>query len=178
MSLDHVAEVFTGLRPLSRLDRPLEMVRQFTPNWFAAIMGTGVLALVLPQLPGVGPARRPLGEWLWWFDVGLFALFSALYAARWVLFGHEARRIFGHSVVSMFIGTIPMGLATILNGALAFALPRFGVEVVGWVQAFWWLDVAMAVACGVGIPFLMFTRQQHSIDSMTAVWLLPVGTAA
>ena len=85
-----------------------------------------------------------------------------------MLFGHEARRIFGHSVVSMFIGTIPMGLATILNGALAFALPRFGVEVVGWVQAFWWLDVAMAVACGVGIPFLMFTRQQHSIDGPAA----------
>ena len=77
----------------------------------------------------------------------------------------------------MFIGTTPMGLATILNGALAVALPRFGAEVVGWVQAFWWLDVAMAVACGVGIPFLMFTRQQHSIDSMTAVWLLPVVAA-
>ena len=177
MSLDHVAEVFTGLRPLSRLDRPLEMVRQFTPNWFAATMGTGVLALVLPQLPGVGSSLRPLGEGLWWFDVGLFVLFSALYAARWMLFGHEARRIFGHSVVSMFIGTIPMGLATILNGALAFALPHFGGDVVGWVQAFWWLDVAMAVACGVGIPFLMFTRQEHSIDSMTAVWLLPVVAA-
>ena len=177
MSLDHVVEVVTGLKPLSRLDRPLEVVRQFTPNWFAATMGTGVLALILPQLPGAGPALKPLAEGLWWFDVGLFLLFSGLYAARWVLFGHEARRIFGHSVVSMFIGTIPMGLATILNGALAFALPRFGVEVIGWVLAFWWLDVAMAVACGVGIPFLMFTRQEHSIDTMTAVWLLPVVAA-
>ena len=24
------------------------------------------------------------------------------------------------------------------------------------------------------IPFLMFTRQKHAIDQMTAVWLLPV----
>ncbi|WP_217433621.1 TDT family transporter [Caulobacter sp. S45] len=177
MSMDHVSEVMSGLRPLSRLDRPLEMVRQFTPNWFAATMGTGVLALILPQLPRVGATLRPLGEGLWWFDVALFLLFSGLYGARWVLFGHEARRIFGHSVVSMFIGTIPMGLATLLNGALAFALPRFGGAVVPVVETFWWLDVAMSVACGVGIPYLMFTRQQHSIDEMTAVWLLPVVAA-
>ena len=52
-----------------------------------------------------------------------------------MLFGHEARRIFGHSVVSMFIGTIPMGMATILNGALTFALPRFGIFVVPVVEA-------------------------------------------
>ncbi len=177
VSLDHVIEVMGGMRPLSRLDRPHEMVRQFTPNWFAATMGTGVLALVLPQLPGVGHALRPLGEGLWGFDVGLFLLFSGLYAARWIWFGHEAKRIFGHSVVSMFIGTIPMGLATILNGALAFALPRFGAVVIPIVEGFWWLDVAMAVACGVGIPYLMFTRQEHSIDGMTAVWLLPVVAA-
>ena len=177
MSLDHVADVMSGLKPLSRLDRPMEMVRQFTPNWFAATMGTGVLALILPQLPGIGVVLQPVAEGLWWFDVVLFLLFSGLYAARWTLFGHEARRIFAHSVVSMFIGTIPMGLATILSGALAFALPRFGSGVIPVVEALWWLDVALAVACGVGIPYLMFTRQQHRIEEMTAVWLLPVVAA-
>ena len=32
------------------------------------------------------------------------------------------------------------------------------------------LDAALAVVCGVAIPFMMFTRQSHSIDQMTAVW--------
>jgi tellurite resistance protein TehA-like permease len=41
----------------------------------------------------------------------------------------------------------------------------------------WWLDVAMSLACGVLIPYMMFTRQEHSIDQMTAVWLLPVVAA-
>src|SRR5277367_4448011 len=41
----------------------------------------------------------------------------------------------------------------------------------------WWLDMAMAVVCGVSIPFLMFTRQDHSIEKMTAVWLLPIVAA-
>ena len=35
----------------------------------------------------------------------------------------------------------------------------------------------MSLACGVLIPYMMFTRQEHSIDQMTAVWLLPVVAA-
>jgi C4-dicarboxylate transporter/malic acid transport protein len=49
--------------------------------------------------------------------------------------------------------------------------------VIHLAEALWWLDVAMSLACGVLIPFLMFTRQEHSIDQMTAVWLLPVVAA-
>ncbi|OAN63546.1 TDT family transporter [Sphingomonas sp. TDK1] len=169
--------VLQGLKPLSRLDHPREMIRQFTPNWFAATMGTGILALALPQIPGWGVMLRPVGEVLWLFNIGLFALFAGLYGARWILFGQEARRIFGHNTVSMFIGTIPMGLATIINGCLAFGIGRFGQGIVGVAELLWWVDVAMALSCGVVIPYLMFTRHEHSLDQMTAVWLLPIVAA-
>ena len=162
-------------RPLSHLQHPREVIRQFTPNWFAATMGTGVLALALHQL--AVPMLSALAEALWLLTIALFVLFSVLYVARWVLFFHEARRIFGHSTVSMFFGTIPMGLATIINGFLLFGVARWGEQIVPFVEALWWLDVAMALLCGVAIPFLMFTRQEHSIDQMTAVWLLPVVAA-
>ncbi|MFJ9989380.1 TDT family transporter [Pseudomonas putida] len=164
-----------SLRPFHQLARPLEVIRQFTPNWFAATMGTGVLALALRQLEI--PALHGVAEGLWWLTIGLFVLFCVLYGARWLLFFDEARRIFAHSTVSMFFGTIPMGLATILNGALVFGLERWGDGVLPWVEALWWLDVALALLCGVAIPYLMFTRQEHSIDQMTAVWLLPVVAA-
>ncbi|MGX9568712.1 C4-dicarboxylate ABC transporter [Pseudomonas viciae] len=167
----------TRFRPLSHLPRPLEAIRQFTPNWFAVVMGTGVLALALAQWPGNVPGLRLLGEGLWLFNIVLFVLFTGLYSARWVLFFDEARRIFGHSTVSMFFGTIPMGLATIINGFLVFGLPRWGDGVLPLAEALWWIDVVMSLACGVLIPFLMFTRQEHRIDQMTAVWLLPVVAA-
>ncbi|WP_460163549.1 TDT family transporter [Pseudomonas sp. S2_F03] len=169
--------VKTGFKPLSHLQHPREVIRQFTPNWFAATMGTGVLALALAQLPVAIPGLRALAEGLWLFNILLFVLFSVMYAARWVLFFDEARRIFGHSTVSMFFGTIPMGLATIINGFLVFGLPRWGDGVIHVAEMLWWLDVAMSLACGVLIPYMMFTRQEHSIDQMTAVWLLPVVAA-
>lgn len=166
-----------GIKPFSHLQHPREVIRQFTPNWFAATMGTGVLTLALAQLPGAIPGMQAIAEALWLFNIFLFVLFTALYAARWLLFFDEARRIFGHSTVSMFFGTIPMGLATIINGFLLLGLPRWGEDVIQVAEVLWWLDVAMSLACGVLIPYMMFTRQEHSIDQMTAVWLLPVVAA-
>ncbi|MDB5460092.1 MAG: C4-dicarboxylate transporter [Caulobacteraceae bacterium] len=163
--------------PLSSLASPREVVRQFTPNWFAATMGTGILALALAQFPMNIPGLQVVAESLWLFNIGLFSLFAALYAARWIFYFDGARRILGHSVVSMFFGCIPMGLATIINGFLTFGVARSGHAAVEIAQALWWVDVAMAVVCGIAIPFMMFTRQSHSIDQMTAVWLLPVVAA-
>ncbi|KPX18934.1 Uncharacterized protein ALO71_02296 [Pseudomonas amygdali pv. dendropanacis] len=177
MSDTRLAAIMGGSHPLAALSNPREAIRQFTPNWFAATMGTGILALALGQLPFAAQWPKALGEALWFFNIVLFCLFTLMYASRWVLFFDEAKQIFGHSTVSMFFGTIPMGLATIINGFLLYGLPRWGDGVVALAEVLWWIDVAMALACGVLIPYMMFTRQQHSIDQMTAVWLLPVVAA-
>lgn len=162
----------------SAIHHPLrEIVRQFTPNWFTVTMGTGILALALNQLPFAGPILHGTAQALWLLNIALFAVFSGLYAARWVMFPHEAKRIFDHSVASMFFGAIPMGLATIINGFLAFGIAHWGDQAVTIAQVLWWLDAAMAVASGVGVPFLMFTRQDHRMESMTAVWLIPIVAA-
>lgn len=166
-----------SIKPLSHLDHPREMIRQFTPNWFAVTMGTGILALVLPQVSGAGVLLHDIGEGLWLFNIFLFVVFSLLYAARWILFWDEARRIFSHSIVSMFIGTIPMGLATIINGFIYFGLPRWGSDMTLVAQWLWIIDVIFSLGCAVLIPYFMFTRQEHEIDKMTAVWLLPIVAA-
>ena len=161
-------------RPLTRLSASREVIRQFTPNWFTATMGTGILALALDQLSSVIPTLHAVGQVLWEFDIVLFALFSVLYGARWVFFYDGAKRIFGHSVVPMFFGAIPMGLATIINGCLAFGIAMWGDAAVRVATVLWWIDAGMAFGCGLLVPYLMFTRQDHSVDKMTAVWLLPI----
>lgn len=169
--------IATGLKPLSRLSHPREVIRQFTPNWFAATMGTGILALALAQFPVQIPGLKTIAEGLWVFNILLFGLFTLLYAARWIFYFEGARRIFGHSVVSMFFGCIPMGLATIINGFLVFGLSRWGPLALDIATNLWYVDAILAAMCGVSIPYMMFTRQNHSIDQMTAVWLLPVVAA-
>jgi C4-dicarboxylate transporter/malic acid transport protein len=156
--------------------KPLqEIVRNFTPNWFTVTMGTGGLALTLNQFPLAIPGLRAVAVGLWIANIALFALFSLLYAARWVLFPREAALIFRHPVMSMFFGAIPMGLATIVNGFLAFGPDFLGSGLaVSIAHALWQADAAMSVVCGLAIPYFMFTRQEHSMEKLTAVWLLPI----
>jgi C4-dicarboxylate transporter/malic acid transport protein len=167
-----------ALRPFQIPQRGLlEIIRQFTPNWFAATMGTGILALALNQFPAPIAHLHEIGMILWLANIAMFAAFSLLYTARWILFFEGAVRIFSHSVMSMFFGTIPMGLATITNGFVAFGQELLGPAAIDIANTLWWVDGAMAVLCGVGVPYLMFTRQEHSVEKMTAVWLLPVVAA-
>ena len=151
-----------------------DVVREFTPNWFSVTMGTGALALALNQIPFPIPGIYDLAGGLWLLDILLFVLFTVIYAAQWIFFFDEARRIVRHSVQSMFLGAIPMGLATIVNGLLIFG---GGKQAVWIAHGLWWLDVILSVICGLSVPFLMFTLQEHSIEKMTGVWLLPVVAA-
>ncbi|RZJ97410.1 MAG: C4-dicarboxylate ABC transporter, partial [Novosphingobium sp.] len=59
MTFEQMRAVTLGLQPLSRLDSPREVVRQFTPNWFAATMGTGILAIALSQFQADVPMLHP-----------------------------------------------------------------------------------------------------------------------
>lgn len=38
-------------RPFQQLPQMQDLIRHFTPNWFAVTMGTGVLALIVAELP-------------------------------------------------------------------------------------------------------------------------------
>lgn len=155
-----------------------EIILHFTPNWFAAGMGTGVLSAALGQFPGQ-PALHGAGLSLYLANSGLFLLLAVLYGLKWLLHPRLAARIFAHPVQSMFLGTIPMALAMIVNGTLLYGPALYGeAAATGAAAALWGLDAALAVAAGVGVPFLMFTRQSHSIADMSAVWLMPVAAAA
>ncbi len=70
-----------------------------------------------------------------------------------------------------------MGLATIINGFIVFGLPLLGERAIAIAAGPWAIEVGTALACGGVIPYMMFTRQEHSIDQMTGVWLLSVVAA-
>lgn len=161
-------------RPFTRLPEPWAFVRHFTPNWFAMTMGTGVLALVVAHLPWTLPGQLVLAEALWLFGVALFAIFSLLFLARVLLHRDTVWPMLLHPVQSMFLGAIPMGLAMLIGGLVQFGPPRWGDGVYQLAHALWWLDAAMALGSALLVPYLMFTRQSHALEKMTAVWLLPI----
>ena len=158
-------------KPLNHLEHPKELVRQFTPNWFTMNMGTGILTLLINVFPYPFIGQHAIATGLWWFDVGLFCVFTTLFTTRLVAFPATVGPMLDHPVQSMFLGAIPMALVPIINGLPVFSGLAHPYTL---AHALWWVDAALAVLTGLLVPFRMFTRQRHQLEGMTAIWLLPI----
>ncbi len=161
-------------KPLYKLEQSRDVIRQFTPNWFTMIMGTGIVALILPEFIFGKSILWQVAIVLWHFNTLLFITFSLLYILRWLIYPQEAKQIFSHSSMALFLGTIPMGLATILNGFLKYGVVLYGDTAVQIAHILWFIDAILAVGIGILIPFFMFHKQEHQLNTMTAIWLLPI----
>lgn len=161
-------------KPFTQLGQRHNIIRQFTPNWFTVSMGTGVVALIVSEFPMLKAFTWQLGTGLWYFNILLFVLFSVLYGLRWAFYPHEAKQIFQHPSMSLFLGTIPMALATILNGFLKYGQPIYGDTAVQIAQTLWYADIVLALLVAWAVPFAMYRHQEHALQQMTAVWLLPI----
>lgn len=151
------------------------LVRQVAPNWFPATMGTGALALVLAQIANAVPALTGPAAGFWLLNIVLFAGLFALYLAQWITRPQQAAAILSQSRASMFLGCIPMGLTTIVNGFIVFGPPLFGRDMsILIAHALWWPNAAMAALVGLAVTFAMITRQHHRLEDVTALLLLPI----
>ncbi|PZQ49903.1 MAG: C4-dicarboxylate ABC transporter [Rhodovulum sulfidophilum] len=165
------------MNAVSEIARGLDRAaRAFTPNWFAVTMGTGALSLALGQFPGA-PVLAAIGEGLWLGNMLLFAAFAALTLTRAIRHPDAMRATLMDPAASMFHGCAPMGLATMANGFLLYGPGLVGAAAVPVAATLWVIDGGLALLCGLALPYLMFTRQRHGLDAMSALWLLPIVAA-
>ena len=152
-----------------------KMVREFTPNWFAVNMGTGVLALILFRFSITLGFLFPIGAALAAINVLLFCLFLGLFMSRFVFYPKHFLLLIQHPVQSLSLGSLPMGLSVIANCFIAFGIPCLGVAAAVHIAAvLWWIVVCLALFISWLIPICMFLMHEHTEESMTPMWLLPL----
>ncbi|KAA8649287.1 TDT family transporter [Aspergillus tanneri] len=151
------------------------IVRNFTPAWFSVNMGTGIVSLLLNTLPYNG-------RWLYYISIILFVLnvvyfimFCTIAAMRYILYPEIFTVMATHPAQSMFLGTFPMGLATIINMFCNVCVPAWGEGAAYFAWALWILDAVVSITTATTIPFIVMTRKSEiDLSSMTAAWLLPI----
>ena len=91
-------------------------------------MGTGIVSILLHNLPFNG-------HWLYWISVVLFTLNVFLFCAflvmsimRYTVYPEIWFAMMRHPVQSLFVGTFPMGLATIINMTVFVCVPSWGLR--------------------------------------------------
>jgi C4-dicarboxylate transporter/malic acid transport protein len=149
--------------------------RHIGPNWFASVMGTGIVANAAALLPFDWPWLKELAIGPWLLAVGLLAVLIFATAVQWVRFPEQARAHFEDPVMAPFYGTVPMALLTVGSGALLVGTPVIGEHAAVVVDSVLWvLGAAGGLVTAVVIPAAMIRRGDLSPRSTYATWLLPV----
>ncbi|KAJ5999844.1 hypothetical protein N7481_000253 [Penicillium waksmanii] len=154
-----------------------KVVRHFTQAWFSVNMGTGIVAILLNNLPYNG-------EWLYWlsvvvfaWNVFLFCTFLCISILRYSLYPEIWSAMIRHPSASMFLGTFPIGLATIIEMVALVCVPAWGPRAANLAWALWWIDCIIALAICYYIPFVIMCVHDSNISTVTAVWLLPIASS-
>ncbi|KAL4254226.1 tellurite-resistance/dicarboxylate transporter (TDT) family protein [Abortiporus biennis] len=158
-----------------------DCVRHFTPAWFAAIMGTGAISILFHSFPyATNSTPMKIFTYIFFFlNLFLFILFNALSIFRYAIFPDIWSIMIRHPTQSLFLGTYPMGAATLISigAGRIYEDDGFGGRpFLYFLWALWWSNVALSFACAFEIVHIMKTKQDHALNRMTAIWLLPVVT--
>jgi C4-dicarboxylate transporter/malic acid transport protein len=177
MSTDAIA---LPLRPRDRsflreLERPSHAFANIGPNWFASVMGTGIVANAAALLPFDSPALKELAIGPWLLAVVLLVVVAAATAAHWALHPERARGHLADPAMAPFYGTVPMALLTVGTGTLLVGAPVVGAGAAVVVDSvLWGLGTALGLLTMVVVPALMIRRRDLDPRQTFATWLLPV----
>jgi C4-dicarboxylate transporter/malic acid transport protein len=160
---------------LKDLDRPGDVFRDIGPNWFASVMGTGIVAIAAGTLPFRVAGLRVFAEVSWLLAAAWLVLLSAAWAVHWTRHTARARAHADNPVMAQFWGAPAMALLTVGAGTLLVGRDLTGAAAavdVDWVL--WLLGTALGLVTACWIPCLMMTRHEIAPDAAFGGWLMPI----
>ena len=167
-----------GHRPfgiLKDLERPGDVFRDLGPNWFASVMGTGIVANAAAVLPFRITGLHVFALVVWALAATWLVALSAGWAVHWTRHTARARGHAANPVMAQFWGAPPMALMTVGSGTLLLGRDWIGqAAAVDADWALWSLGTALGLVTACWIPYLMMTRHEIAPDGAFGGWLMPV----
>lgn len=126
-------------------------------SWFAVIMGTGIVSSVLNNSPFQFPGLKIIALVIFGIDATLFVTFLSLTIARYTIWPHKFKEMLAHPAQSLFVGTFPMAMSTIINECVFELFPIYNnkQQLLSFLLTFWWIDVIISIATCFYLPFVM-----------------------
>jgi tellurite resistance protein TehA-like permease len=162
-------------RPVPELRTPARFLQNLGPNWFASVMGTGVVAIAAALLPVAFPGRMLLATTAWVAAATLLSALLAATALQWVRHPGQARAHALDRAMAPFYGAPPMALLTVGAGALLVGHRLIGLHGAVVVDsALWSAGTLTGLAAAVAIPYLMFAVHELEPGDTLGSWLMPI----
>jgi tellurite resistance protein TehA-like permease len=140
-------------RLLAALPTRADAFAHLGPNWFASVMGTGIVAVAATLLPVRFAGREPLAVIAWVTAAALLVLLIAATAVHWLRHPDTARGHARDSAMAPFYGAPPMALLTVGAGALLAGRHLIGLhDAVVVDSVLWTAGTLTGLAAAVAIP--------------------------
>ena len=159
---------------LRDLARPSDAVRDLGPNWYAAIMGTGIVAIAGATLPLHVLGLRVFATAVWVLAAAALIALTSAWAAHWIRHPRRARGHAADPVMAQFWGAPAMALMTVGTGTLILGRGPLGSAAIDADWALWGAGTALGLVTACWIPYLMMTRHEIAPDAAFGGWLMPV----
>lgn len=153
----------------------VEVLGNIGPNWFASVMGTGIVATAGAALPVQVVGLRAFAEVVWVIAATLLVALIAVVGGHWLRHPTVARTHARNPQMAHFYGAAPMALMTVGGGAVLVGRDLLGERIavdLAWVL--WTAGTLGGLFTAVSIPFLMFTQHEVEPDAAFGGWLMPV----
>ena len=153
----------------------VEVLGNIGPNWFASVMGTGIVATAGATLPIHVVGLRGFAQVVWVFAAVLLAVLLVIVGGHWLSHPTVARTHARNPQMAHFYGAAPMALMTVGAGAVLVGRDLIGERIavdLDWVL--WTAGTLGGLFTAVSIPFLMFTQLHVEPDAAFGGWLMPV----
>ncbi|WP_018158196.1 TDT family transporter [Demetria terragena] len=145
------------------------------PNWFASVMGTGIVANAAATLPVDIPGLLVAARMMWLLAVVLLIFVVVATALQWRYNPTVARGHLEDPVMSHFYGAPAMALMTVGAGAMLVGQPLIGpAAAVGLNAALWTCGTVLGLWTAVVVPYKTMTSHEVRGDSPFGGWLMPV----
>ncbi|GAA2150073.1 TDT family transporter [Kitasatospora kazusensis] len=146
------------------------------PNWYAAVMGTAIVANGAAALPVHLPGLIGFAELVWALAATALVLLMAGRAVHHTRHRATARaQLLDDPATAVFYGCPPMALLAVGYGTLVVGSRVIGTgPAVAIDLVLWGAGAVSAVLVAVGIPYLMITRHRLPALQGNPTWLLPV----
>lgn len=162
-------------RPFAELHSGAEIFSNLTPNWFASIMGTGIVAVAAASLPVQFPGLRFGATLVWALAATLLVALTIATGVHWAMYPRTAVGHHRHPVLSHFYGAPPMAFLTVGAGTLLLGKDWIGLPTAVTVDlVLWTIGTIGGLVSAVVIPYLAFTRHSYMPDSAFGGWLMPI----
>jgi tellurite resistance protein TehA-like permease len=169
------SHVVPARRIFTELESPRQIISHITPNWYASIMGTGIVANAAATLPLQFPGLRTAATIVWGLASILLIALTAVTIAHWATNRAKASSYRLNPVMAQFYGAPPMALLTVGTGTILLGKDVLGLPLaVGIDSVLWVLGTILGLISAVAIPYLTFTRHDVKADAAFGGWLMPI----